>query len=77
MNVAVTDFAAFMLTVQVPVPEHPALPLQPAKVEPVACAADSVTLVFAAYEALHVLPQLMPLPLTVPAPAPVLLTLSV
>jgi hypothetical protein len=34
VKLAVTDLAAFMVIVQVPVPEHP-LPLHPAKVEPV------------------------------------------
>ena len=42
LKVAVTDVAAFMVTKQVPVPEHPP-PLQPAKVEPPAWAAVSVT----------------------------------
>ena len=35
MKLAVTDLAALMVTVQVPVPEQP-LPLQPEKVDPVA-----------------------------------------
>ena len=42
LKVAVTDVAAFMVTEHVPVPEHPP-PLQPAKVEPPAGAAVSVT----------------------------------
>jgi hypothetical protein len=39
---AVTDLAALMLTVQVPVPEHPS-PDQPVKVEPVEATAVRVT----------------------------------
>jgi len=42
LKVAVTDVAAFIVTEQVPVPEQPP-PLQPAKVEPPAGAAVSVT----------------------------------
>jgi hypothetical protein len=42
-KVAVTERAALMLTVQLPVPEQ--APDQPAKVEPAAAAAVSVTLV--------------------------------
>ena len=42
VKVAVTDLAALMLTVQVPVPEHPS-PNQPVKVEPVEAAAVRVT----------------------------------
>ena len=44
-NVAVTDWAALMVTTHCPVPEQ--APLQPAKVEPVAAAALRVTTVFA------------------------------
>jgi hypothetical protein len=40
-KVAVTDFAAFMVTVHVAVPVH--APLQPVKVEPAAAVAVSVT----------------------------------
>jgi hypothetical protein len=43
-NVAVTDLSLSMVTVHVPVPEHPA-PLQPSKLEPAAGVAESVTLV--------------------------------
>ena len=42
MKLAVTDLAALMVTVQVPVPEQP-LPLQPVKVEPVRAVAVNVT----------------------------------
>ncbi len=41
LNVAVTERAAVIDTVQAPVPEH--APLQPANVEPLAAAAVSVT----------------------------------
>ena len=44
LKVAVTAFAALMVTMQVLVPEQPA-PDQPANVEPEAAAAVSVTLV--------------------------------
>ena len=43
LKVAVTDRAAVIDTVQVPVPVH--APLQPANVEPLATAAVSVTVV--------------------------------
>jgi hypothetical protein len=42
LNVAVTDWAAVIVTEQVPVPLHPP-PLQPAKVEPAPAVAVSVT----------------------------------
>lgn len=42
LNVAVTVFAASIVTVHVPVPEHPP-PLQPAKVEPDDTLAYNVT----------------------------------
>ena len=44
LKMAVIDFAAFMVTVQV-VPEGVSHPLQPPKVEPLAALAVSVTLV--------------------------------
>jgi hypothetical protein len=43
LNVAVTVTAAFSVTVHVPVPGHPATPLQPANVDPFAAVAVSVT----------------------------------
>ena len=70
VNIAMTFLAAFMFTVQVPVPEQS--PLQPAKVEPAAGVAVSVTLPPLMMEALHVLPQLIPTELleTLPEPEP-------
>jgi len=67
---AVTDLAAVMDTVQVPVPEH--APLQPVKVEPPAGLAVKVTDVPELYEAEQVAPQLIPagLEVTVPLPVP-------
>jgi len=77
-KVAVTVVAAVSVTVQVAVPEQPP-PLQPEKVEPAAGAAVKVTEVPLANAAEHVAPHAMPagLLVTVPAPAPALLTVSV
>src|SRR5207302_782519 len=58
-KVAVTVCAAFIVTVQVPVPEQPP-PLQPVKVEPAAGAAVKVTAVPLANAAAQVVPQAMP-----------------
>jgi hypothetical protein len=76
-KVAVTLVAWFTLTMHEPVPVQ--APDQPAKVEPVAAAAVRVTLVPETRLALQVLPQLMPAGelVTVPLPAPALLTLRV
>jgi hypothetical protein len=70
-KVAVTAWAALMVTVQEPVPVQPA-PLQPVKVEPVAGEAVRVTAVPVAKEAEHVAPHEIPagLLVTVPVPAP-------
>jgi len=75
--VAVTVVAALSVTVQAPVPEQPP-PLQPLKLEPAAGAAVKVTAVPLEYAAAQVAPQEMPagLLVTVPIPAPVLLTVS-
>ena len=67
LNVAVTDLAASIVTVHVPVPEQPA-PLQPTKVEPTAGLAVRVTLTPWVKEATQVLPQLMPARLLVTVP---------
>jgi hypothetical protein len=56
VKVAVTDWSLFMVTVQVPVPEHPP-PLQPVNVEFPSATAVSVTDVPSPYEAEHVPPQ--------------------
>ena len=70
--------AALSVTVQVPVPEQPP-PLQPVNVDPAAGAAVKVTAVPLANAAAQEAPQEMPagLLVTVPIPAPVLLTVSV
>jgi len=77
VKVAVTVCGAFTVTLQVPVPVQ--LPLQPLKDEPAAGVAVSVTPVPLANAAEHVTPQLMPAGelVTVPVPAPAVLTLSV
>jgi len=76
--VAVTEVAAFTVTVQVPVPEQPP-PLQPVKVELAASEAVKETAAPFVNEAEHVAPQEMPagLLVTVPLPAPVVETVSV
>jgi hypothetical protein len=74
VNAAVTLLAVLMVRVQiVAVPEH--APLQPEKVEPDAGDAVSVTLVPEAYDSEQPVPQLMPVPVTVPEP--LLVTVSV
>src|SRR5216117_2790271 len=77
-NVAVTEVAAFTVTMQVPVPEQPP-PLQPVKVELASGVAVKVTAVPVANGAEHVAPQAITagLLVTVPAPAPALVTVSV
>jgi hypothetical protein len=77
-KVAVTDAAAVMAIVQVPVPLQPA-PLQPVNVEPPAGAAVSVTDVPWPKLAEQVPPHEMPpgLEVTVPLPVPALVTPSV
>lgn len=76
LNCAVTCRGACMLSVHTPVPVQS--PLQPAKEEPEAGVAVSVTLLPSAKVALHVGPQLIPPTelLTVPLPEPLLLTES-
>src|SRR5712664_3307027 len=77
-KVAVTEVAALIVTVQVPVPVQ-LPPLQPLKVEPAAGAAVRVTAVPLANEAAQVAPQETPAGalVTMPLPAPPLLTVSV
>ena len=76
LKVAVTDCAAFIFIVQLPVPVQ--APLHPAKVEPAAALTVRVTLVPPAKVALHVPGQLMPagVLVTVPEPVPATLTVS-
>src|SRR5207249_2833101 len=74
INVAVTDWAAFIVTTQLPIPVHPA-PLQPVNADPLADVAVKVTCVPLANAALHVAPP--SLQVTVPLPVPVLLTARV
>src|SRR5438132_1707159 len=78
LNVAVTDRAPLIVTVQV-VSETPSHPLQPPKVEPPPALAVSVTTLPLSYVNTHVGPQLMPpsLEVTVPLPVPPLLTVRV
>ena len=78
LNVAVTDRAWLMETVQV-APLLPVQPLQLPKVEPLAGDAVRVTVEVLEKLALHVVPQLMPdgLEVTVPVPAPARVTVSV
>jgi hypothetical protein len=78
VNVAVTPSTAVIEIVQVPVPLHAALPLQPVNVEPEFGAAVSTTLAFALKFAEHVVPQLMPVGelVTVPVPVPAFVTVN-
>src|SRR5207249_10556486 len=71
VKVAVTVVAAFRVTEQVPVPVQPP-PLQPAKVEPLADVAVSVTKLPPSNVAEQVAPQLIPagFEVTVPLPVP-------
>src|SRR2546430_889023 len=78
VKVAVTLGACVMLTVQEPVPLHPA-PRQLSNVESLAATAVSVTLGLELNGALHVLPQVIPvgLEVTVPLPVPSFTTVRV
>ena len=71
-KVAVTEVAALTVTVQAPVPEQ--APLQPAKEEPAAGVAVRVMGVPKGTACEQVAPQVMPPPVTVPTPAPLLVT---
>jgi hypothetical protein len=77
LNVAVTEVAALIVTVHVPVPAQPP-PLQPMKVEPAPGVAVSVTAVPLVKPCEQVGPQAMPVGalLTVPVPVPDLVTPS-
>jgi hypothetical protein len=73
LKVAVTVFAAVMLTAQVvEVPEQ--APPQPVKVLPVVALAVRVTFVSAAYFSVQSVAQLMPVGLLVTEPFPILVT---
>jgi hypothetical protein len=81
VKLAVTTWAWLIVTVQVPVPEHPAA-LQPAKLDPAAAEAFSVTVLPPAKLAEHRLafePHTMPagVLVTSPAPLPIAATPSV
>ena len=76
MNVAVTFWAALMVTVQGLVPLHPP-PLQPVKVEPPLGVAVSVTVVPLVKLAVQVLPQVIPAGLEVTEPEPVPFSVTV
>jgi len=69
LKVAVTDSAADMVTLQLPVPEQ--APLQPANVDPAPAVSVRVTTVPLLKLALQVLGQLMPLGLLLTEPVPV------
>jgi len=77
-KVAVTDVFAFIVTVHVPVPAH-APPLHPVNTDPDVAAAVNVTEVPLTKFAEQVAPQLIPAGelVTVPAPAPDFVTVSV
>jgi hypothetical protein len=75
MNVAVTEVAALIVMVHVPVPVQPP-PLQPVKVEPAPGVAVSVTAVPLGNVAEHVVPHETPAGALVTVPVPALLTVS-
>ena len=75
LNVALTDCAPLITTVQLPVPPHPP-PLHPTKAKPAAGAADSVTLVPLLKLALQVGGQLIPPELLVTVPDPATVTVN-
>ena len=76
LNVEVAIVAEFMVTLHVPIPEQ--APLHPAKVEPAAAVAVSVTAVLVAMDAEHKPGQLMSggLAVTVPLPVPARIAVS-
>ena len=78
MKLAVTDVAALIVTVQLPVPEQPP-PLQPVNVDPAAGVALNATAAPLVNDAEHVIPHEIPagLLVTVPVPVPAGDTLSV
>jgi hypothetical protein len=76
LNVADTLRVELIVRLQV-VPDAESHPFHPANVEPEVAVAVNETAVPEASDALHVDPQLMPFPVTVPEPVPLLLTVSV
>ena len=76
LNAAVTDAAAFIVTLQLPVPEQ--APLQPAKLEPAPGAAVSVSTVPILKASVQSPPQSIPTGVleTVPVPSLILFTVS-
>jgi hypothetical protein len=78
LNVAVTFWAAFIVTMQVPVPEQPP-PLHPPKVDGEVGLAIRVTVALAAKSKLQVGPQSIPAGelVIVPLPVPALVTVKV
>src|SRR5436853_457104 len=79
MNLADTAFAASIVTVHVVAVGVVAQPVKPANAEPAVGAAVRVTVESFGKSRVHVAPQLRPAGalVTVPAPVPVLLTVSV
>ena len=73
LNVAVMVVAMFTVTLQVPVPGHPAS-LQPTKVEPIDGVAVRISMAPGATEATQVPPQSMPAGEEVTVPVPTLPT---
>src|SRR5438132_12851464 len=69
LKVAVTVVAAFIVTVQPPVPEQPP-PLHPSKVDPLPATALNLIEVPDTTVSLQSPGQLMPAPLLLPAPVP-------
>lgn len=74
-NCAFTEVATFTVTLHAAVPVQP--PLQPTKLEPAVAVAVSTTVVPGATGSLQSRPQLMPVPVTLPAPEPERVTLKV
>ncbi len=77
VNVAVTDCDVFSVTLQVPTPTH--APDQPLKVDPDCGVAERVITVLTGKDAVHNVPQLIPVgdETTDPLPAPDLRTVRV
>ena len=78
LNVAVTSCAAFIVTVQLPVPLHPP-PLHPANVDPLFAVALRFTCVPPEYDALHCEGHAIPegVLVTLPVPFPAVVTVNV